>query len=189
MYHRVGWSQADPVMSSSRSPQGGKKFTDEGRTASQSHEINTHNSIFSLKSCPASLSFLYVYLNVIQLKLTWWRTHSSAKRCCYYLGKEFSAETITQNSKQKRCFNHTWVSREYPCHFLAASHTETWFLQVHCVFFNTCTQSKPAWFCLPEQTHMTFALLQLGTISTNPCLVYSLPKAHVIPISYKHSTR
>lgn len=34
----------------------------------------------------------------------------------------------------------------------------------------------------PEQTHMTFALLQKESLTTNPCHVYSLPKTHVIPI-------
>ena len=34
----------------------------------------------------------------------------------------------------------------------------------------------------PQQTHMTFALLQRESLTTNPCPVYSLPKAYVIPI-------
>lgn len=84
------------------------------------------------------------------------------------------------------------MGREYHCHFLAVSHAEKiLFLGVHCLFLNTCTPSMFTWFCLPEQTHKTFALLQRGRISTNLALsaVYlrlMLSQFHINTAQDKH---
>lgn len=53
---------------------------------------------------------------------------------------------------------------------------------VYSIFFEHINTNIKTWLYLPELTQITFALLQRGSLTKNPFLVCSFPKAQLFPI-------